>query len=71
MIYFDNLLEKGKKRASAADRETGFGELPSLQLGLGDIAKRARELGGVGTQIHEGAGADSKASACGLFHLIG
>lgn len=52
------------------DGELGFGELPSLQLGLGDIARRARELGGVGAQTHGGATVDSKASACGLFHLI-
>lgn len=70
LVYFDNLLEKGKKKANGADGELGFGELPSLQLGLGDIARRARELGGVGTQTHGGATADSKASACGLFHLI-
>lgn len=61
LVYFDNLLEKGKKKANGSDGELGFGELPSLQLGLGDIAKRARELGG--------ATADSKASARGSFHL--
>lgn len=70
LVYFDNLLEKGKKKANGVDAELGFGELPSLQLGLGDIARRARELGGVRTQTRGGATADSKASACGLFHLI-
>ena len=70
LVYFDNLLEKGKRKANGGDGELGFGELPSLQLGLEDIARRARELGGVGTQTHGGATADSKASARGLFHLI-
>jgi nuclear pore complex protein Nup93 len=45
--YFNSLLEKNRKRdRAAAENESGFGEIPSLQLGLGDIAKRARELGG-------------------------
>lgn len=70
LVYFDNLLEKGKKNANWGDGGLGLGELPSLQLGLEDIARRARELGGVGTKSHGGATADSKASACGLFHLI-
>ena len=43
--YFDNLLEKGRKRVREADGGPDFNDLPSLQLGLGDIAKRARELG--------------------------
>jgi len=59
--YFDNLLEKGKKRTHDADGGPGFRDLPSLQLGLGDIAKRVRELGGVGAQTQSGRGADSRA----------
>lgn len=69
-VYFDNLLEKGKKRANTLKRDSGFGDLPSLQLGLGEIARKARELGGVGAQINGGATVDSKASACELFSLI-
>ena len=57
--YFDNLLEKGRKRHREADGGPGFQELPSLQLNLNDIAKRARELGGAGSQ--GGRGADSSA----------
>ena len=60
-IYFNNLLEKGRKHARGEDGGAGLGDLPSLQLGLGDIAKRARELGGVGSQIPGGNGVDSKA----------
>jgi nuclear pore complex protein Nup93 len=40
--YFDQLLERGKKRNVL---ENGTGDLPSLQLGLGDIARKVRNLG--------------------------
>ena len=40
--YFDSLLEKNKKRAQG---ETVAGELPSLQLGLGDLRQKLRKLG--------------------------
>ncbi|KAL8690728.1 MAG: hypothetical protein Q9218_003895, partial [Villophora microphyllina] len=59
--YFDSLLEKGKKRARDADGGSGLGQLPELQLGLGDIARRVRELGGVGIQTAADRAADSKA----------
>ena len=59
--YFDSLLEKGKKRAHDADGGPGFNDLPSLQLGLGEIAKRVRELGGVGMQAQGRRGTDSRA----------
>ena len=57
--YFDNLLEKGRKRTHNADAGPGFGDLPSLQLGLGDIAKKVRELGSVDTQSQRGRAADA------------
>lgn len=59
--YFDNLLEKGRKRTHDADGGPGFRDLPSLQLGLGDIAKKVRELGSVGTQTHRNRVVDSSA----------
>lgn len=59
--YFDSLLEKGRKRIRNADGGNDFNELPSLQLGLTDIAKRARELGATGMQAEDGRGADSRA----------
>ena len=43
--YFDSLLEKGKKRTRLVDGGPEFQDLPSLQLGLGDIAKRVRQIG--------------------------
>lgn len=59
--YFDNLLEKGRKRSRDADGEPGFQTLPSLQLGLQDIAKKVREIGGLGSPLPRGKGADSNA----------
>jgi nuclear pore complex protein Nup93 len=42
--YFDNLLERGKKRNRRENGSAQFGELPSLQLGLGDIARKVQKL---------------------------
>lgn len=48
-VYFDNLIERNIKRqgadATATARMGAFGELPTLQLGLGDIQKKVRGLG--------------------------
>ncbi|RAH43015.1 linker nucleoporin NIC96 [Aspergillus brunneoviolaceus CBS 621.78] len=44
--FFNSLLERGKKRPlSAIGLNSNFDELPTLQLGLDDIRKKARELG--------------------------
>ncbi|MCJ1389904.1 hypothetical protein MMC18_002761 [Xylographa bjoerkii] len=60
--YFDALLEKNRKRRRAAEERSAFGEVPSLELGLGDIAKRVRELGnGAGIQKQVNGGVDSRA----------
>ena len=59
--YFSSLLEKGKKRARRADDSSSFGDVPSLQLGLGDIAQRVRALGGVDSPSHGVRNGDSKA----------
>lgn len=60
--HFDSLLEKSRKRTRDADGGPGFQDLPGLQLGLGDISKRVRELGGTGTTSRSaGGGADSRA----------
>ncbi|KAK4226442.1 Nup93/Nic96-domain-containing protein, partial [Podospora fimiseda] len=40
--FFDSLLAKNKKQASG---ETALGDLPSLQLGLGDLRQRLKKLG--------------------------
>ena len=57
--YFDNLLEKGRKRTRDADGGPDFRDIPSLQLGLGDIAKKVRELGSVGKHANRGKVADA------------
>lgn len=59
--YFESLLEKGRKRTRDADGGSDLGELPELQLGLTDIARRVREIGGVGAQSPADRAADSKA----------
>lgn len=47
--FFNSLLERGKKRPlSAVGQNSSFEELPSLQLGLDDIRRKARELGSGG-----------------------
>lgn len=47
--FFNSLLERGKKRPLSAIGQNGsFEELPSLQLGLDDIRRKARELGSGG-----------------------
>lgn len=56
--FFDSLLEKGKKRSRGVE-SPGLGQLPSLQLGLGDIGRKVRELG-ASSQV-TGKNADSKA----------
>jgi nuclear pore complex protein Nup93 len=49
--FFNSLLERGKKRPLAATVQSGnFEDVPSLQLGLDDIRRKARELGTLGTK---------------------
>ena len=59
--YFDSLLEKGKRRSVAANGHAGLWEVPDLQLGLGDIARKVRELGGIGSQPTGDRGTDTRA----------
>lgn len=59
--YFHGLLEKGEERTHDKNGGLSFSELPSLQLGLGDIARRARELGSTGQQAGGRASNDSRA----------
>lgn len=46
--HFDHLLERGRKRNAGENGLNSFDELPSLQLGLGDIARKVRNLGAGG-----------------------
>ena len=59
--YFNSLLEKGKKRWKPLkeDDVEGLDEIPSLQLGLGDIASKVRQLGGQGPHKRSTANANA------------
>jgi nuclear pore complex protein Nup93 len=59
--YFDHLLERGKKRNKQQDEDSQFNELPPLQLGLGDIARKVRILGTEGTQTQDSRMGDTRA----------
>lgn len=43
--HFDHLLERGRKRNTRDNGVGHFEDLPTLQLGLGDIARKVRNLG--------------------------
>ncbi|KAL5115759.1 nuclear pore complex subunit [Pleosporales sp. CAS-2024a] len=51
--HFDNLLERGRKRNAGENGGSNFDELPSLQLGLGDIARKVRNLGAGGPSAEQ------------------
>ena len=44
--HFDSLIERGRKRKGGPNGNAQFGDLPSLQLSLGDISGKLRNLGG-------------------------
>ncbi|KAF2712324.1 NIC-domain-containing protein [Pleomassaria siparia CBS 279.74] len=52
--HFDHLLERGRKRNARENGLTSFDELPTLQLGLGDIARKVRNLGTGGPSGDQG-----------------
>jgi nuclear pore complex protein Nup93 len=54
--HFDNLLERGRKRNAGENGGSNFDELPSLQLGLGDIARKVRNLGAGGPSADQARG---------------
>ena len=59
--FFNSLLERGKKRPlSSVIQNNNFEDVPSLQLGLDDIRRKARELGSAG-QKDTTSGKNSKA----------
>ncbi|KAJ5473671.1 Nucleoporin interacting component Nup93/Nic96 [Penicillium sp. IBT 31633x] len=59
--FFNSLLERGKKRPlSSVVQNSNFEDVPSLQLGLDDIRRKARELGS-GGQKDTPNGRNSKA----------
>ncbi|KAI9673373.1 MAG: hypothetical protein M1817_002835 [Caeruleum heppii] len=59
--YFDSLLERSRKRQHGTEGDAEMDDLPSLQLGLGDISQRARALGGAAGTPKRGKPMDSRA----------
>ncbi|KAI9659940.1 MAG: hypothetical protein M1821_001292 [Bathelium mastoideum] len=57
--YFDHLLERGKKRATQDNGAGSLADLPSLQLGLGDIARKVRNLGNGSPSVHQARATDN------------
>jgi nuclear pore complex protein Nup93 len=57
--YFEQMVERGKKRNNMENG--GLGELPRLQLGLADIARKARNLGTGGPSATEARADDTRA----------
>ncbi|KAJ5895471.1 Nucleoporin interacting component Nup93/Nic96 [Penicillium taxi] len=51
--FFNSLLERGKKRPLPGGQNGNFENVPSLQLGLDDIRRKARELGSAGIRDHQ------------------
>lgn len=65
---FDHLIERGRKRQGPDASRVQFDELPSLQLGLGDIASKVRNLGsGLSRSAAKG---DSRAYVFHPFHPL-
>lgn len=52
--YFDALLEKGRNRANGKSQGPDLEEIPSLQLGLPDISRQVRQLGGLRANAQQG-----------------
>lgn len=60
--FFNSLLERGKKRPLSGTGQNGnFDDVPSLQLGLDDIRRKARELGPGGSKDSQQNGTTTKA----------
>lgn len=60
--FFNSLLERGKKRPLSSTGHSGnFDDVPSLQLGLDDIRRKARELGPGSSKDSSQSGTATKA----------
>lgn len=66
--YFDQILERGRKRNNQ-ENGSGLGDLPSLQLGLGDIARKVRNLGTGGPSAEHAKAGDSRAYVSSLISI--
>lgn len=60
--YFNGLLERQKKRVKFADAKSGgLGQLPSMNMDLNDLARRAQDLGNKNGKLGQSVGRDSRA----------
>ncbi|KAJ5778561.1 hypothetical protein N7520_001807 [Penicillium odoratum] len=59
--FFNSLLERGRKRPLSTNQNGNFEDVPSLQLGLDDIRRKARELGTAGGKDPQQNGTTTKA----------
>lgn len=61
VALFENLLERGKKRREPTSSDMQSAQLPSLQLGLGDISSKIRGLGTTKPDFKASRAGDSRA----------
>jgi nuclear pore complex protein Nup93 len=61
--YFDQMLERGRKRNAQGNGL--LGGLPTLQLGLGDIARKVRNLGTGGPTAEQGQAGNGARNGAG------
>ncbi|KAI9719681.1 MAG: hypothetical protein M1828_006113 [Chrysothrix sp. TS-e1954] len=58
---FGDIIERGKKRRDPAGDDMNSGQLPSLQLNLGDISSKLRNLGGTRSSMKASRTEDGRA----------
>lgn len=60
--YFNGLLERQKKRIKFANQQgSQLSQLPSMNMDLGDLARRAQDLGNKSHKLSQTTGRDSRA----------
>lgn len=61
-VYFNGLLERQKKKIRFSPEHDGqLGQLPSMNMDLGDLARRAQELGQKNQKLGQSSSKDSRA----------
>ncbi|KAK5949447.1 nuclear pore complex subunit [Knufia fluminis] len=61
-VYFNGLLERQKKKIKFSSDQSGqLGQLPSMNMDLGDLARRAQELGQKNQKLGQSSARDSRA----------
>ena len=61
-VYFNGLLERQKKKIRFSSEQSGqLGQLPSMNMDLGDLARRAQDLGHKNQKLAQSSARDSRA----------